>query len=199
MCSMLKVTFAIVFVSVLVGCTNAMVFTSSYLAGIEITPAGNNGQQSVKVGLQKFEAVTMPACKTPGSGSSFFEPCQELMPEAYSLISMSDMSTGTLLLGGLTSVQIKQVFATGKAALAPKAADSVRNGFVALETRYAPDEISRCLSAWLDQDTNGSRTRQVKEWWDKHGPTGTNAELMIVGDKYAALRKQFASETGICH
>ena len=41
------------------GCANAVVFSTSQLAGIELNAAENN-QQTVKVGLSRVEAISMP-------------------------------------------------------------------------------------------------------------------------------------------
>jgi hypothetical protein len=106
------------------------------------------------------------------------------------------LETGTLLLGGLTSVKIKQVFATGKAAATPKSTEAVVNTFTAIETQYAPDPRSGCISAWLNADTDGSRHQLLSDWWKRQGHT-SNAYFLIPTAEYAADRKQFVSDNNI--
>ena len=75
----------------------------------------------------------MPGCHNSQSAGPF-EQC-DVRGEAYSVLSMADFATGTLLLGGLTRTSVRQVFATGAAAHTITSGEAVRSAFVALATQ----------------------------------------------------------------
>lgn len=175
------------------GCGSAVIFSTSYLAGIEIEP-GENGQQSARVALQKFEGVAMPGCKETTQWWSF-RPCEEVLPKAYSTLSFSDLDTGTLLLGGLTDVKITQVFATGTAAKEAMESDAAVNAFYALEGEYCPDAAMDCIEAWIDAG-DSERGGAVQKWWEAQGNEGVGI-LRLASCGFDADRKAFIEENDI--
>lgn len=114
------------------GCGNTLLFTTSHLIGIEVN-AMEGGQQTAKVAIQRFEGVSMPACRDGGWNLWFGKPCQDVIPKAYSTLAMSEVQTGNLILGSLTPSRITQVFATGEAAQQRSAGKAVAKTFRALK------------------------------------------------------------------
>jgi hypothetical protein len=165
------------------GCANAIVFATSYQLGIEVN-AVENGQQTARVAVSKTEGVTMPVCKDPERWP--LEDCDDLRKQAYSTISMSDLQTGTLLLGALTTTRVRQVFATGdaaKEASAPKAVSETFSALTGATTEYGGDEATDCLERWVDQ---GHRD-ELRQWMTKNGHTVTPTSFLF-GKEYAADR-----------
>lgn len=98
--------------TMLSACTNAVLFTTASIIGIEMNTA-ENGQQSLKFGYHRFEGVVMPHTLPDGG----------VPGEAYAVRSIFQMDTGPFLLPALQAdvqrgVTITQVFATGAAATA---------------------------------------------------------------------------------
>jgi hypothetical protein len=79
----------------------------------------------------------MPACENAADANPF-HGCTKVLPRAYSTLAVSNVETGTLLLAGLGSTKIQQVFATGRAAQVPNAPSSVAQTFAALENLSLP-------------------------------------------------------------
>ena len=114
-----------------VGCnSSAVLFSTGTQFGIELETVGTN-TQSVKVGYQRHEGVTMPT-RVGRKGP--------LISEAYPVLSIFDYSSGSLLLGNLNGVKVKQVFATGKAAVVPNAVDSVGESMEQLNKEEKKEE-----------------------------------------------------------
>jgi hypothetical protein len=110
------------------GCSNTLLFTTGTQLGIEVN-AAEGGQQTAKVGYQRFEGTVMPIRKRDGT----------IAEEVYPVLAVYSLETGTLLLGGLTTTKIRQVFATGKAAVQPRAAEAVERAFRSLEGELIPE------------------------------------------------------------
>jgi hypothetical protein len=134
----MKISFSLVFAltaavlacGLLSACKNSVLFTTSTMLGVELN-ALEGGEQSVKVGYQRAEGVMMPVRKKDG----------KIMEEAYPVISLYDMDTGSLLLRALTTTRVKQVFATGRAAVKPTAAGAALKAFQALEGELLPKDL----------------------------------------------------------
>ena len=143
-------------VLLLSGCArDAVLFATSSTLGIELN-AADNAQQTVKVGYQRIEGVIMPVGEeTAPTGASaqahpyrsFFANCpvtrwfvrapgdRRLLPEAYSVLSRSEIDTGSLLLGGLDrGTEVRAIFATGAAARQEGAWETARAAFAPVPT-----------------------------------------------------------------
>ena len=132
------------------GCVNAVVFSTSNHIGIDLN-ALEGGQQSAKVGIQREEAVAMPVCANAADWKHPSRPCTGIRKQAYSTMAASEVQTGTLLLAGLTSVQIAQVFATGTAAQKGTAPRAVAETFAALRDVPAlPADVARAAKYVID-------------------------------------------------
>ncbi len=191
-----RVVAVILLVTACGGCADAVIFSTSNLVGIEVDPV-ENGQQNATVALQTADGVAMPACKDTGAGG-WPKPCGELLPKAYSVLAVSYVSTGSLLLAGLSNVSIKQVFATGKAATTDDSVAAVAATFTAIEATYQEDHAGDCISAWLESDPKANNAALIK-WWNDKGHTG-NAFFLVRSDKFAAERNQFVADKNItCH
>ena len=168
----------------MVGCTNAILFASSYQAGIEIN-AFENGRQTAKVAVTKSEGVTMPVCRD--TARRWFDNCHDVREEAYSTLSLAEFQTGTLLLGGLTTARVRQVFATGKAAQEESAPGEMTETFVAME--YGADDATACLDAWA----TGENRATLKKWLDAQGIDVTPTAFMYT-DGFKAERMRAVRE-----
>ncbi|MCR9093061.1 MAG: hypothetical protein NXI30_02480 [bacterium] len=107
-------SFSVLIISALtalVGCSaDGIVFATWTRTGIEISPA-EGGQQSVAIGYERAEGITMPTRRTDDEGNS-----GPVMDEAYPTLSVFQMDSGSVLLAGLGTTRVHSVFAVGKAA-----------------------------------------------------------------------------------
>ena len=72
--------------TMLSACTNAVLFTTASIIGIEMNTA-ENGQQSLKFGYHRFEGVVMPHTLKGGG----------VRDQAYDVRSIFEMDTGPFL------------------------------------------------------------------------------------------------------
>jgi hypothetical protein len=133
------------------------------MMGIELN-ALEGGEQSIKVGYQRAEGVIMPVRKKG----------DQLMDEAYPVISIYDMDTGPLLLRTLSTTRVKQVFATGRAAVKPNSADAALRAFESLEGELLPDDVLK------------PAVKLKKIILETDDVNKLNAMLVIVGEELAA-------------
>lgn len=110
-----------------VGCTNAILFSSSTLSGVEFN-AAEGGEQAARIGYRRIEGVIMPVAKENKGTKN-----PELMDEAFSVLSISKFESGSLFTKAFTTGRVTQVFATGRAAVNPGAPRAVAKTFGALE------------------------------------------------------------------
>jgi len=142
------------------GCSNSILFTTSSMVGIELNALEGNSQ-SIKLGYQRVEGVLMPVNKD-GSDNG------DIRDNAYSVLSVMDMDTGTLLLGNLQTTTIRQVFATGNAAA--NAYGTVAKSFAALQGEatliegdhsFAYATLSRIYSAMDNRSETDQKAKQL--------------------------------------
>jgi hypothetical protein len=167
-----------------VACTNAILFASSYQAGIEIN-ALENGRQTARVAVSKTEGVTMPVCRD--EARRWFARCNDVREKAYSTLSLAELKTGTLLLGGLTTTRVRQIFATGKAAQDVSAPALMAQTFLAME--YGADDATACLDTWAA----GANRETLRQWLDAHGIDVTPTAFMYTSG-FAAERMRAVRE-----
>ncbi len=165
------------------GCApSAIVFATSTMAGIELAPA-EAGQQTAHIGYKRAEAVIMPTRNKKG----------ELLSEAYPVSSAYRFETGRILLDGLGTTRIHQVFATGKAA-EKNAGTAVREAF-GFTGSFAETELTvDCIDRWLDADPQ--HVQELQQWWDENSQDGF-AVLLIRTKERAAERQRFIGAKNI--
>jgi hypothetical protein len=132
----------------------SILFTTKTSLGIELSTIEAN-KQGVALGYERFAGVVMPVVKE-GEAE---EPSQ-LLDEAYSVLALHDMDTGSFAFTGLGKLKITQVFATGEAAVSAEAPEAVANTFRALRDDIPSEEvivtgsaIRASVAAVADDDT----------------------------------------------
>lgn len=176
----------------LVGCAGpAVVFTTATQVGVEVN-AADGGRQGARAGYDRFEGVIMPMAaprtdKEPGP----------VLKQAYPVYSEYEFESGSLapttaaLEGGIV---VRQVFATGKAALTADVRRAVSREFAAMSAHIATDEASEKVQEWLA--TSGSvneekrRRTQIATWLKANQP-GVRVHDFIYGRGNVELREQF--------
>jgi hypothetical protein len=114
-------------------CQNSILFTTSNLTGLELNTV-EGGQQTAKLGYQRFEGVVMPMrTRELADGTVIYE-------EAYSVLAATSMQSKGFLTSTLSNVRITQVFATGRAAVQENAGKVLQKAVAALSGKLLTEE-----------------------------------------------------------
>jgi hypothetical protein len=118
------------------GCTKAIIFATSTRTGIEIN-AGEGGRAHAKIGFERIEALLAPMTERDG----------KLRGEAPSALALYDLRQGEsgVAVAGADApvntrfglVRLRQVFATGRAALPDSSAQAMQ----ALQSGLLPEAV----------------------------------------------------------
>lgn len=129
---MRKLSLLLVLLLCFTACTKSLIFATGTMVGIDVKTV-EGGQQTANVGYERIEGAVMPVRKSDG----------ELRQEAYSTLSIFDMDTGSLFTGAFTTTQIRQVFATGKAAQDASAVKAVVSAYqsISLDKKELGNEL----------------------------------------------------------
>ena len=180
-----------------IGCANTVVVSTSTMIGVEIN-AADAGEQTAKVGYQRAEGVVMPIRKSKANVR-----CGEssIIPNAYPVISVFELKTGSLLLAGLGPLRLNSVFATGRAAVADNEPSSVVNSFSALKTgTYIKDPAGDALRRFWKPDGTHIDTKnqeRIQQWLKDNNLSGESITFFMRSDTYAAQRAAAAKNLGL--
>lgn len=161
---------------------DAVVFVTT--TGINVEASAAEGTQSTAhVGYTRFEGVIMPGRNPDGTPRK----------QAYPVLSKMDFSSGSLFLpafsitntGATAPMRLNQVFATGKAATGPKAAESVKNDFDILSGALAQHRSSQAAARKFVAEADPDK---LKAAWDVAAKTGLISETPAKPTTAAKLR-----------
>lgn len=105
-------------------CRNSILFATSTTLGVDLSTTAANAQ-GVKVGFQREAGVFMPERTQQVDGV-------EVPKEAYPVLAIYDMETGSFDFTGLGTLKVRQVFASGRAAVGSDAAEGTVQAMSAL-------------------------------------------------------------------
>jgi len=187
----LSIVLAVV---VTTGCQNTLYFATGTQFGIEIN-AAEGGRQTAKIGYHRMEGVVMPLRRTDEQA----EEGGKLKPAAYPVLSIFDLESGTLLLAGLGTTKVRQVFATGRAAVQEKSVESVNNTMRALAGVPIPDTrdqlssedlaLNEAYGDWISDADNPDNFQQMKLWLVAGGDHRNPVDLYNNVDAIPLLRE----------
>ena len=194
--------------ALLAGCTapRAVVFVTGTQLGIEVNTV-EGGQQSAHVGYRRAEGVAMPLVAkydevVDKRGKPTTNHVQVVMTNAYPVISLFQLDTGSLLVPATTQtatgssgpLRLHQVFATGRAAVIAVQSGAAKQDFATLSQRVASDDSSKALQKWLDPDaTHAARRDEIKAWLATQGPAvaAIKPSMFVWDAPHESLRREF--------
>jgi hypothetical protein len=153
--------FAAVGSVLLAGCARTLLFTTTSVLGVDMN-VGEGGQETVKVGINRFDGVSMPACIDDQPWYST-KACLRVMPKAYATLSVYDVNVGWQRVPGLASTDVTQVFATGHAALDENAMESVAGSVAAIKgVNLVPPDVLKPVSRLIKALKQANSVEQQK-------------------------------------
>lgn len=172
---MIRLTFVVLLSLCAIACRNSILFTTSTTLGVDLSTTAANAQ-GVKVGFQREAGVFMPE-RTQLTDKG------EVPLEAYPVLAIYDMETGSFDFTGLGTLRVRQVFASGRAAVgdgATKATTEAMSALTGVQILTSSDvEAMKSLQSKVD-GANESQLTAIYErlntnrsWWaDDDGEGG---------------------------